>query len=282
MAVDLHIHSTMSDGTQTPEEIVAAAVEAGLYAISITDHDHVGGVKPAREAAGERLVVLPGVEVAVELRHLEVHILGYLMDCENATLLEKLAEMRRSRDSRAREMVSRLNALGVKLDYEHVCRIAGAGSVGRPHVARALLDEGVVSHQQEAFQRFLRNGGPAYVPRYRLEISEAISLVREAGGAAVLAHPGLCKNDKLVRQAIAAGLDGIEAYHVAHTDHQSDKYRRMAEEHGLLVTGGTDTHGPGGSIPVAMGSVEVPDESADALLEWAQDHHPTTGASGAQ
>ena len=280
MAVDLHIHSTMSDGTQTPEEIAAAALEAGLYAISVTDHDHVAGVKPTQDAAGDRLLVLPGVEVAVELHHLEVHILGYLIDCENVTLLEKLAEIRRCRESRAREMVSRLNALGVKLDYEHVQRIAGlAASIGRPHVARALLKEGVVSHQQEAFQRFLRNGGPAYVPRYKLEISEAISLVREAGGAAVLAHPGLCNNDRLVRQVIAAGVDGIEAYHIAHTDHQCDKYRRLAQEYGLLVTGGTDTHGPGGSIPVAMGSVEVPDECADALLEWAEDHHPTNGTS---
>jgi 3',5'-nucleoside bisphosphate phosphatase len=279
MAVDLHIHSTMSDGTQTPEEIAAAAIEAGLYAISITDHEHVAGVAPARVAAGERLQVLAGVEIAGELHQREVHILGYLIDCENVALLAKLAEIRRSRDSRAREMVRRLNAAGVKLKYEDVSRIAGAGSIGRPHVARALLDEGIVSHQQEAFQRFLRAGRPAYVPRYKLEVTEVISLVREAGGAAVLAHPGLCNNDKLVREVIAVGIDGIEAYHTAHTDHQRDKYLDMAEEYRLLATGGSDSHGPGGSIPVAIGSVAVPDEIVEALLEWADTEHPTTGIS---
>ncbi len=279
MAADLHIHSRMSDGTQTPEAIAAAAIEAGLYAISITDHEHVAGVEPAQAAAGERLQVLAGVEIAGELDQREVHILGYLIDCENAALLAKLAEIRRSRDSRAREMVRRLNAAGVKLEYEDVSRIAGAGSIGRPHVARALLNGGIVSHQQEAFQRFLRAGRPAYVPRYKLEVTEVISLVREAGGAAVLAHPGLCNNDKLVREVIAVGIDGIEAYHTAHTDHQQDKYLEMAEEYRLLATGGSDSHGPGGAIPVAIGSVAVPDEIVEALLEWAETEHPTTGIS---
>jgi len=271
MAVDLHIHSTVSDGTQTPEEIVATAIQQGLYAISITDHDHVGAVARAQQAAGEELLVLPGVEVSAELHDREVHILGYLIDCENRPLLQKLAEVRASRASGAEEMVRRLKELGVNLDYAQVQKIAGGGSIGRPHVARALFEQGLVSSQPEAFRRFLRKGGPAYVPRYKLTPPEAVGIIRQAGGAAVLAHPGLCSEQRLVREIIELGIDGLEAYHTDHTDVERDKYLRMAEQCGLLVTGGTDSHGPGGPIPVAIGSVEVPDNAADALLTWARD-----------
>ncbi len=272
MAVDLHIHSTVSDGTRTPEEIVATAVQRGLYAISITDHDHVAGVAPAQRAAGGDLLVLPGVEVSTDLRDAEVHILGYLVDCHNEPLLAKLAEVRARRVRRAREMVKRLNSLGVSLDYARVAQIAGEGSVGRPHLARALLDQGVVGSQAEAFRRFLRRGGPAYVPRYKLSPAEAIALIGQASGVAVLAHPGLCRDDEAVREVLQLGIGGLEAYHTDHTDFQTEKYLRMADERGLLVTGGSDSHGPGGPIPVGVGSVDVPDAAADALVMWAKDN----------
>ncbi len=280
MAVDLHIHSTVSDGTQTPAEIVATATHLGLYAISITDHDDVAGVAAAQRAAGEKLLVLPGVEVSTDLGDIEVHILGYLIDCHNEPLVAKLAEVRARRVGRAHEMVERLNGMGVRLDYAEVERIAGDGSIGRPHVARALLDQGIVGSQREAFQRFLRKGGPAYAPRYKLTPAQAIALIRQAGGVAVLAHPGLCRNDEAVREVINLGVDGLEAYHTDHSDSQTDKYLQMAEQQGLFVTGGSDSHGPGGPKPVAIGSVEVPDAAAEALVRWANNnggHITTTG-----
>ncbi len=270
MAVDLHVHSTISDGTQTPEEIVAAATQQGLHAISITDHDHVGAVALAQRAAGDGLLVLPGVEVSTELRATEVHILGYMIDVQNAALLAKLAEVRDSREWRAREMVKRLNGLGVDVSYEQVAQTAGAGSVGRPHLARLLHDRGFVVSQQDAFRRYLRKGGPAYVPRHKLAPVEALALIRQAGGAAVLAHPGLCRDDAVVREAIETGIDGVEAYHTDHTDVETDRYLHMAAEYGLLVTGGTDSHGPEGPIPVEIGSVDVPDRAAAALVAWAR------------
>ncbi len=272
MAVDLHIHSTISDGTRTPEEIVATATQRGLYAISITDHDDVAGVARAQRAAADELLVLPGVEVSTDLHDAEVHILGYLIDCQNEPLLAKLAQVRARRVWRAREMVKRLNSLGVSLDYAQVAQIAGEGSVGRPHVARALFDQGVVGSQAEAFRRFLHKGGPAYAPRYKLSPAEAIALIRQASGVAVVAHPGLCRDDEAVEEVLQLGISGLEAYHTSHTDLQTEKYLRMADEYGLLVTGGSDSHGPGGPIPVGVGSVDVPDAAADALVIWAKNN----------
>jgi 3',5'-nucleoside bisphosphate phosphatase len=280
MGVDLHIHSTVSDGTLTPKQIVAEAVRIGLDAIAIADHDHVGAVAVAQQGAGAQLSVLPAVEISTELDDVELHILGYMVDCTNSALLEKLADVRASRRTRAEEMVRRLNGLGVRLDYADVERLADGGSVGRPHVARALLDCGAVTTQEEAFSRYLRRGRPAYVPRYRLQPAEAIQLVRQAGGAAVLAHPGLCKNQATISQVIASGVDGLEAYHTIHTSVQTRRYLHMAAQHQLLVTGGSDSHGPDGPIPVSIGSVPVPATVAVELLRWAETHHGHTLAGG--
>jgi predicted metal-dependent phosphoesterase TrpH len=268
--VDLHIHSTISDGTLTPVEIVSEAVARGLYAISIADHDSVGGVAWAQEAAVGQLHVLPGVEVSTQFGDVEVHILGYMMDCRNQTLLEALNTIREGRVRRARSIVERLNSLGVRIDYETVTDTAGGGSVGRPHIAKTLVAEGYVRNQQEAFRRFLRRGGAAFVPREKMSPAHAIEIIRGAGGAAVLAHPGIVRDRRAVEHVLDLGVDGIEVYHTDHSRDVAQRLLSIAQQRRLVVTGGSDSHGPGGPIPVEVGSVAVPDSTADTLISWAQ------------
>jgi len=272
MAVDLHIHSTASDGTLTPEEIVRIAQDKGLYAIAVTDHDTVAGVEPAMEAArGSSLHLLPGVEISVDFADTEIHILGYFIDLTHQPLLEAMAKVRDGRVERAREMVRRLQELGLPVRFEDVIAEAGDASVGRPHVARALIKCGCVANSQEAFDRYLKRGRPAYVPRYKLTPQEAVRLIREAGGMPVFAHPGLARRDDMVDQLVEAGLLGIEAYHTDHSEKDTRKYLNMARRRGLYVTGGSDSHGPRGPVPVEIGSVYVPDECADRLMQWARE-----------
>jgi predicted metal-dependent phosphoesterase TrpH len=280
MSVDLHIHSTVSDGTLTPEQIVAEALRLGLKTIAIADHDHVAATAAAQEAAEGRLLVLPAVEISTELDDTEVHILGYMMDCTNSILLQMLSRVRESWEHRAQEMVRLLRELGAPIQYEQVQRLSGGGSVGRPHVARALVECGMVGSQGEAFRLYLRRGRPAYVPRYKFTPTEAVDLVRQAGGAAILAHPGLCRDQAIVNRVLALGIDGLEAYHTNHTAGETKRYLEMAARHGLLVTGGSDSHGPEGPIPVKIGSVSVPGTVAEELIKWAETHDAHILAGG--
>ena len=274
MSVDLHIHSTMSDGTQTPREIVAEAVAKGLTAIAISDHDTVAGVEVALEAArGTALTVAPAVEISTEHDSAEVHILGYYFDLEDAGLADKFAYVHDARLLRAEEIARKLRALGVLVTIEEIEAESAGESLGRPHVAAALLRKGEVASMQEAFDRYIKRGRPAYVPRYKLTPFEAVEAILGAGGCPVLAHPGLGVGDRIIRELAGRGLVGIEAWHSRHTPSHTRRALRFAEEFGLLVTGGTDSHGPGGSHPVAIGSLEVPDECFDALLSWARDHN---------
>ncbi len=273
MAVDLHIHSTISDGTLTPQQIVQVAQEKGLTAIAIADHDVVAGVEPAMQAArGSRLRVIPAVEISTEHHGAEIHLLGYFIDIESPGLLEKLHNIREARRRRARQIVQKLNKLGVGITVEDVAAQAGQGSTGRPHIAAALVKAGYVSSSQEAFARYLTPGRPAYVPRYRLSPSEAVQTITQAGGLAVLAHPSIDNAEKYIDELQEEGLGGLEAYHTHHTDAQTRRFLELADELRLLVTGGTDSHGPRGPSPVEMGSVPVPDEYAAGLLAWAKEH----------
>ncbi|MFP3903840.1 MAG: PHP domain-containing protein [Armatimonadota bacterium] len=271
--LDLHVHSTASDGSQTPQEIVRRAHEIGLEAVSITDHDTVAAVAPAQSVAPEGLQVFPGLEISTELGSSEVHILGYFIDCSNTALTEKLAVVRNSRVQRAHVITQKLNALGVSLDYSDVQRHAGSGSVGRPHIAQALVANGTCQNQQEAFTRFLRRGRPAYVPRYKLTPAEGIELIKQAGGLPVLAHPGLCAGESIVQKVLDLGVGGIEAYYTRHTKTDSERYVQMARDRDLLITGGSDSHGPGGPIPVEIGSVDIPDWVTTELLQWAESNN---------
>jgi predicted metal-dependent phosphoesterase TrpH len=274
MSVDLHIHSTASDGTCTAQQIIDLAVERKLTAVAICDHDSLAANAAALAAAEGRLAYLPGVEVSTVIGVLELHILGYFVRPGASPLADELLKIRQERAARIVRTVTRLNELGVGLELADVEAAAGAEpghdiALGRPHVASALVKRGLVATPNEAFERYLRRGRPAYMERYRLKPERAVQLIREAGGLPVLAHPGLVRNDSLIPQLVLQGLGGLEAYHTAHTAADTQRYLKMAERLGLYVTGGTDSHGPSGSYPVDIGDLDVPDECGAKLLAWA-------------
>ncbi len=258
--VDLHLHSTASDGAHTPAEVASAAAQAGLAAIALTDHDTLAGVEAAR-AAGARLGlrVIAGVELsAYEAADRETHVLGLHVD-RSEELEGHLRAFRDTRRTRAEQIVTRLNALGVPLTLEAVLAQAGEGAIGRPHVARALVAGGWVADHREAFDRYLGAGRAAFVPKHRLTLADAIRLVHEAGGIAVLAHPGpQCTRDR-VEQLVRLGLDGLEVLHPSHGTEDVRRLRALVEHFRLVPSGGSDWHGaPEG--PRALGSMHVPGE----------------------
>ncbi|WP_187385760.1 PHP domain-containing protein [Gorillibacterium timonense] len=248
---DLHTHTTASDGLHAPEDNVRMAKEAGLAAVAITDHDTLAGLDSAiREGAKLGITVVPGVEISTVANGQDIHVLGYYMNRNDPLFLERLAELRSVRDRRNEMMLAKLNELGIPIKLEEIAEIKAKKSgdkpgetIGRPHIADWLIQHGYVSSLREAFDRYLGKGGQAYVNPPRIHPTQAIVWIHEAGGSAVLAHPGLYGEDELVRELIQAGLDGIEAYHSDHGLEQEEAYRRMAEEAGLFVTGGSDFHG---------------------------------------
>lgn len=258
---DLHIHTTASDGLLSPSDLVSAAAARGLAAIAITDHDVTDGVEEAARA-GQRagLDVLAGVEINTDHGTTEIHVLGYCMDIANARFQKTIGWLREGRLNRARAMVDRLRALGCPLDWDSVVEIARPGAIGRPHLADALVRAGFAASRHDAFNRFLGNNGPAYVPRQRFDATEAIRAIRDAGGVPVVAHPAKIGNDSLIRPLAEAGLLGIEARHPDHSLRDADHYRRMADALGLLWTGGSDFHGNNEARPLA--GVTVPLEQA--------------------
>ena len=251
--VDLHTHTTASDGTQSPAENVRLAAQAGLAAVAITDHDTVSGIAEALEE-GKRLgiEVVPGVEISTYASNQDIHVLGYYIDYDSPRLLERLEQLRETRNKRNEMLVERLQTLGVEISMAEVLKeLEGVKSegdtIGRPHIASVLLKKGYVASISEAFERYLGKQGAAYVNPPRIHPATAVAWIHEAGGAAVLAHPGLYGDDKLVGELIASGLDGIEVYHADHTSEDEDRYRMLAEKHGLLITAGSDFHGIRGS-----------------------------------
>jgi len=271
-AADLHLHSHYSDGTFPPAEVVRRAAAAGLAAIALTDHDTVDGLPEfLTAAAAAGLHAIPGVELSVDEGDREIHLLGYLVRWEDAAFRAALARFAAERRTRAATMLSRLQAMGARVPMEAVERAAGRGTLGRPHVAAALVEAGVVGSVQEAFDRYLGRGRPAYVPRTGFTAAGAIALIRAAGGIPVLAHPVrsgmLGEVPRLVRQ----GLRGLEAYHPAQDAADTLAVCRSAEEHGLLLTGGSDWHGDahGAASP---GSIRLPWEHVQRL--YAAAGHP--------
>ena len=265
--LDLHLHTTHSDGSCTPTEVVGLAHHAGVTALAITDHDITTGLVEAN-VAGESfgIEVIPGVEISSTLGNSELHILGYFLDWQDTRLNERLKTLRDSRHRRNPKIVERLQSLGIDLTYDEVRALAGSDSVGRPHIARALMDKGVVSSAKEAFDRFLADGKPAYVPRDLPSPTEAIHWIKAARGLAVLAHPTWvrCTDQslvELVRQLKADGLDGIEVYYSTHAARQTREYLSLAQQLGLLVTGGSDFHGltkPDIEVGIGKGSLHIP------------------------
>jgi len=269
MTVDLHVHTTASDGLVSPRDVVAAALDLGLRVISVTDHDSVEGVAEALEAArGTSLEVIPGVELSVLGEDgSDTHLLGYFIDHHDADLLGALERLREARLDRANAMVAALSEAGHAIDIEGVLEHAGNGAVGRVHVARALVNAGAVDTVEEAFARFIGRGGPFYVAKASLSAFEALALIHRAGGVVVLAHPGVSGEGPLV-PLVDAGLDGIEVYHAEHTAPQRAHFAAVARRFGLVATGGSDFHGPG-MRSAALGSGACPDDAVEALRRRA-------------
>jgi predicted metal-dependent phosphoesterase TrpH len=249
MTIDLHIHSTISDGTMSPSEIVAFAAQKGISAISITDHDSVDGVGEAIDTGNILGVeVISGVELSVRYKNNSTHLLGYLFDHNSAALQQSLGLLQEGRITRNREIICRLNNLGIPVHYPELLKIAGPGECGRPHIAQLLLHKKVVRTMDEAFESYLGHGAKAYVPRFIYDAAEAIALFKDAGGLSVLAHPvQLGKTvdsfQDLLLDLVDMGLDGIEAYYPSHSRQFRKQLMVFAEQHGLLLTGGSDFHG---------------------------------------
>jgi predicted metal-dependent phosphoesterase TrpH len=279
MRVDLHLHSTASDGIYSPAEVVQIALTNQMDVIALTDHDTVSGIRPAQAAAATTgLQVLAGVELSSEDEHTDRHILGYLIDVDHTPLQALLSELRDSRANRAARMVQKLADLGIPISMERVLALADDGAVGRPHVARALVEGGYVSSIQEAFDKYLANGGPAYVPHYRLEPQRAISVIHQAGGVAVLAHPGHYDDYRVViGSLVPLGLDGIEVYYPDHTPAVVEDLTVLARQYKLVMTVGSDFHRREGDGSARIGSVRTPANAAivGALRERARTYQST-------
>ncbi|MDD5115496.1 MAG: PHP domain-containing protein [Candidatus Omnitrophica bacterium] len=264
---DLHVHTSESDGTLSPRQLVTAAHSSGLSAIAITDHDTVEGIPEALEASSSfGLEIIPGIELTAQYERQEVHILGYFFDFRNAELTEKLKVMQQNRVERVYKIVKNLEDLDVRIDPRDVFDISGKGTVGRMHIAKALVKRGWVSTTGEAFSRYIGDKSPAYVLGFNLSPQEAIKLIRRSGGVAVLAHPYLLRNDELIRDLADCGLGGIEAYYPEHSQSMVNFYLDLAKELKLLVTGGSDFHG---SVKpnIKLGMVKIPMDMVDDLRQ---------------
>lgn len=272
---DLHTHTTASDGLNTPSENVAYAKEKGLSGIAITDHDTVAGVAEAI-AAGERLniFVVPGIEISTTYEGQDIHVLGYGVDINDVLLNQRLTVQRQGRNGRNQVILDKLTSLGMPLDYSDLRPNEGDGSgdiisIGRPHIAEAMVRKGYVESVRQAFDLYLAQGKSAYAGIERITPNDAVKWIVEAGGVAVLAHPGLYNNDEAVSRILnQGGFAGIEVYHSDHTVVQESKYLKLASDHNLIATGGSDFHGKrqGQLYHGDLGSRSVPIERATQLL----------------
>ncbi len=271
--VDLHLHTKASDGALRPAELVKAAALIGIRVMAVTDHDSVDGIAEAQAAAsGLATEVIPGIEISTNLDGDEIHILGYLLDAGDPPLQKALRRLQEDRFAQAKAMVERLGALGCPLDWDRVMAIANGGSVGRPHIALALLERGYVASVNEAFSRFLKRGGPGYVEGPKLLPQEAVSLIRGAQGVPSLAHPIIVgANDyhldlpRLLPMMVEAGLGGIEVYYKGYTSEITASLLAVAGRNRLVPTGGSDFHGGGVVADAELGGVEVPWETVERL-----------------
>ena len=271
--VDLHIHSTASDGKLSPTDVVRKSAERGLTVIALADHDTVDGIAPALAAARAfpQLKVIPCVEISTDVPNGEVHVLGYFIDYTDPEFAARLERMRHSRRERAQGMIVKLRDLGIHIEWQRVQEIAGSGSIGRPHIAQAMLEKGYIATIKEAFTKYIGWGGPAYVEREKMTPVEAVELILRANGLPVLAHP-LTINDPeaMVIELKASGLVGIEAYHDGCTAEEINRFVNLADRYGLIVTGGSDYHGLDDSTETMIGGAGVPIESAEQLIALAE------------
>lgn len=275
-AIDLHTHSTASDGTDSPGALVERAAHAGLRTLALTDHDTTGGIAAATDS-GRRLgvVVIPGVELSTDVGAGELHMLGYFIDPSRGVLHDALRRLRDGRARRAERIAEQLRAADVPIALGDVERLAGDGAVGRAHVARVLVANGHASTVDDAFARYLVPGRPGYVPRPRLNPAAAVALIHGAGGAAVLAHPdSVADLDAELRTLLEVGLDGLESYYAAYPLARQQQLAALAARLGLIATGGSDFHGPGEREGSELGAAPVPDDVpallAGAAANWSR------------
>ena len=278
--VDLHLHTTASDGKLTPEEVVTRAAGLGLEVIAITDHDVLNGIGPATDAAAAfpGLKVIPGVEISTDFKEGDVHVLGYFIDPTSAKLRTTLEEMCEARQQRARGMIDKLDTMGIHIDWPRVRQIAGDGSVGRPHIAQAMLEKGYISSLGEAFEKYIGRGGPAYVERIKTTPEEAVRLILKSGGLPVLAHPlTIPEPEPLIRRLKAVGLIGLEAYYNGFPADLVNQVAKLAGRYDLITTGGSDYHGLDDSNETMIGGAEVPLEAAQKLIALHEKRALKTG-----
>jgi hypothetical protein len=266
--IDLHLHTTASDGVLSPSEVVRYAKAKGLQAIAITDHDTIEGCEEGL-AEGKRIgfEVIPGIEISAEHSPGSMHILGFFLDIHHPLLNERLRYLQKARAERNPRIVEKLNRLGIDITFEEVLKASGGGQIGRPHFANVLLEKKYVRSFQEAFDRFLKKGAAAYVDKLRFSSREALHFIDEAKGVAVLAHPntlgvnGYAELEKLILQLVKEGLKGIEVYYPEHSPTEVAQYKSIADRYSLLSTGGTDYHGlekNGLDIGVGRGEMKLP------------------------
>ena len=270
--VDLHIHSAVSDGRFSPEEVVSKAAERGLTFMALADHDSVDGIAAALEAAKPfpDLKVIPAVEISTDVPSGEVHILGYFIDYTSRKLREALIRFRNSREMRAQRMIAKLSDLGIHIEWPRVQKIAGDGSVGRPHIAQAMLEKGYIASIKEAFEKYIARDGPAYVEREKMTPVEAVELIARTNGLPVMAHPfTVPEPEALIAEMRTAGLVGIEVYYNSYTTDIINQLVSLAKKFNLITTGGSDYHGLDDSNETMMGDVTVPGESVERLIALA-------------
>jgi 3',5'-nucleoside bisphosphate phosphatase len=263
---DLHLHTVYSDGALTAETLLQEAKLAGLTTVSITDHDNTGAIDEAI-AAGERLGidVIPGVELSTNVGPLEVHLLGYFFDHRNRKFQDYLAMFRTERLKRAERIVEKLNDMKIPLSLQAVLRQAGTGSVGRPHIASALVEEGLTGSYHEAFLKYIGFGRPAYQEKYQISPRDAIGLISDAGGLSFIAHPGNAIEESILLGLIKEGVDGIEVIHPSHSMERTAHYRGIVSEYFLLASGGSDFHGGKKGDRDALGRYYIPQMDVDIM-----------------
>lgn len=270
---DLHCHTTASDGQLSPGALIRLAAEKGLQAIAITDHDTISGWAEAEEAAKQvHIVLLKGIEINTDWEGKEVHILGYGMDNQDSALKLRLADLQEKRLARIKKIIEKLDAVGFHISFAEVMQLVKGQSAGRPHVAQIMQKKGFVASVKEAFDKYLRIGAPAYVPRYKLTPIQAIQIIQDAGGVPVIAHPGAQCLEKEIGDWVNAGLKGIEVIHPDHSFEDNIRYRIIAEQFCLVATGGSDYHGPGIKQGINLGDWGVSIEVVEKIIEMTKLH----------